>query len=351
MHGTLAQAGNRYVVQPNDTLASIAKHTLGSADRWTEIAKANRLPDHDLLLIGQIILIPQPFTQRIDLRPQRILSAAHPGMPPHHRPATIVPVWAYHFILADEMNPLAKRAIRKVLLPPKGVTDLVELERIAHPEHHGFTPRDPASTVSLGRHVGGRVDSRFLSASTRPGGAPRFPGKRFWINLDKAERAGVTVHGNTAIIADLDRVIAKTKSAAQRQNLGRIRELAMHSDHEILLEGHIPASAIKTGAMMGATRTLQVVSGVGIVLTAYDLEQAAERSHAKHSIRPLAAETVRQVGGWAGAWAGMQGGALIGAAVGIETGPGALVTGFIRGAIGGIAGFTGASWIASSIEH
>lgn len=83
----------------------------------------------------------------------------------------------------------------------------------------------------------------------------------------------------------------------QRQKFLRVRELAAHADHEILLEGHVPASAVKTGAMMGATRTLQVVSGVGIMLTAYDLEQAAERSRAKHSIRPLAAETVRQAGG------------------------------------------------------
>ena len=342
---------NTYVVEPNDTLAGIAESRLGSAHRWQEIARANGIGHFDPLLIGRPLAMPAPVMQSFDPAPRRILAAAHPAQPMERRPATTVPAWSYHFLLADEMNPFARRAVRRVLLPPRGVTDLVELERLTHPERHGFSPRDPASPVSMGRHVGGRVDSRFLSASGRSGGSPRFPGQRFWINLDKARAAGVTVHETPAIIADLDRVIARSRNAVQRANLIRIRELSLEVDHEILLEGHVPAAAIKTGPMLAATRGMQVVSGVGIVLTAYDLGRAAERSHATHSVRPLAAETVRQAGGWAGAWAGMQGGALVGGALGIETGPGALVTGFVGGAIGGVAGFLGASWIAGSIER
>lgn len=203
----------------------------------------------------------------------------------------------------------------------------------------------------MGRHVGGRVDSRFTSASTRPRGSPRFPGQRFWINIDKARAAGVVVHDGAVIAADLDRVIAKTRNAQQRAKLTAIKELSSKVDHEILLEGHVPAAAVKTGSMLAMTRGAQVVSGVGIILTAYDLEQAGERSRRQHSIRPLAAESVRQAGGWAGAWAGAELVGAAGVAVGIETGPGALVTGLIGGVIGGVAGFTGASWLARFMEH
>jgi hypothetical protein len=87
-----------------------------------------------------------------------------------------------------------------------------------------------------------------------------------------------------------------------------------------------------------------------VVLTAYDIEQAGERSVKQNSIRPLAAETVRQAGGWGGAWAGAELGAGVGAALGIETGPGAIVTGLVGGMIGGVAGFMGANWIAGFID-
>lgn len=88
-------------------------------------------------------------------------------MNPHDRPATIIPARGFTFVIADEMNPFARKVVRKVLLPPKGVTDPVLLERLFHPERYGFTPRSPGSPVSMGRHVGGRVDSNFISANVR----------------------------------------------------------------------------------------------------------------------------------------------------------------------------------------
>lgn len=350
-HTNGAGAHRIYVVRPNDTLSGIALAQLGAAHRWTEIASANRIHDAHRLLIGQRLVMPESVERQQPLFMARILVAGHPAMQPHERPATTLPGHAYHFLIADEPNPLTRRVVRKVLLPPPGVSDPADLTRLSRPEKFGFRPRAPGSPVSMGRHVGGRVDSGFISASDRAFGSPRFEGKRFWINIDKAKRAGVSVHETGPITADLDRVIGKTKSAARRADLAEIRDLARNVDHEVLLEGHVPAAAVKTGGMMAMTRGAQVVSGVGIVLTAYDLEQAAERSGAQHSIRPLAAESVRQAGGWAGAWAGAEMGAMAGAAVGIETGPGAIVTGLVGGLIGGIAGFTGASWIAGAIEH
>jgi LysM repeat protein len=339
-----------YVVRPNDTLSGIAQQQLGSAHRWTEIAKANNVRDAHRLMIGQRLTLPEAGRQVDQFQRWRIAVPSNLGMPPHQRPATLLPGRAFMFVVADEMNPLTRRAVRKVLLPPKGVTDFAEIARLSHPEKFGFSPRNPGSPVSLGRHVGGRVDSRFISASERTFGSPRFEGQKFWINIDKARRAGVVVHESSDIIADLDRVTAKTRNPVQKANFQAIRKLSTTVDHELVFEGKIPAGAIKTGSMMAITKGAQVVSGVGIVLTAYDLEQAAQRSHDQHSIKPRAAETVRQAGGWGGALAGAELGAMTGVAVGIETGPGALVTGLIGGMIGGIAGFTGANWIASYIE-
>ncbi|GIZ14781.1 hypothetical protein [Capnocytophaga catalasegens] len=65
----------------------------------------------------------------------------------------------------------------------------------------------------------------------------------------------------------------------------------------------------------------------------YEVEQAVEKSIKKERIKPIAAETIRQVGGWGGAIAGAKIGAVGGAFLGIETGPGAIIFG-----IGGYLG-------------
>lgn len=60
----------------------------------------------------------------------------------------------------------------------------------------------------------------------------------------------------------------------------------------------------------------RVVQVVGIVLTAYDLEQATEKSIKTGSVKPISAEVIRQAGGWGGFVAGAKIGTLAGAAVG-----------------------------------
>jgi len=280
-----------------------------------------------------------------------IITNAKPSAPLQDRPATSFLGRVHLFIIADELNPLTRRLVRKVLLPPKGVTNPADIARLTHPEQYGFQPRDPASNVGLGRHVGGRVDSRYISASDRTLGSPRLNGKRFFIDVEKARAAGVKVHETPEIISDLDNLIAKTRRADRQARLRWIRDKALNVDKEVLVEGAVPGAAVKTSGMMAVTRGAQVLCGVGVVLTAYDLEQAGQRSYQQGSVRPLAAETVRQVGGWAGAWAGMEIGGGVGAAAGIETGPGALVTGLIGGLVGGYAGFTGADWASCWIEH
>ena len=338
------------VVRPNDRLTDIARQVLGSSERWQEIAAANGSGARDRILIGQPLSVARPVDQS-PLHPPTVIARPDRGRPMHEQPATAILGRVHLFVMADEPNPFTRRVVRKVLLPPRGVTAPGEITRLTHPERHGFRPRDPMSNVGPGRHVGGRVDSRFTSASNEALGSPRFKGGRFFINVSKARAAGVTLHETPAIIADLDRVIARTADPTRQARLRWIRDKALTVDREVLLEGAVPASAVKTGSMMALTRGAQGVSGVGILITAYDVARAGERAHDQHSIRPLAVETVRQTGGWAGAWAGMQIGGSLGTLVGIEAGPGALVTGLVGGIVGGLAGFTGAEWAARWIEH
>lgn len=125
-------------------------------------------------------------------------------------------------------------------------------------------------------------------------------------------------------------------------------------DKEILLHGgKIPASAIFTEQSLSMTKTVirgaRVVQVFGIAFTAYDLGKAGEKSIEINSPRPLAAETVRQIGGWSAAAKGFAIGGSLGAAAGIETGPGAVVTGIIGGIVFGVVGYFAADWVADYI--
>lgn len=55
---TPASTDQEITVHPGDTLSSIALDTLGSADRYPELAQRNSLTDPDQLEVGQIIQIP-----------------------------------------------------------------------------------------------------------------------------------------------------------------------------------------------------------------------------------------------------------------------------------------------------
>jgi hypothetical protein len=100
---------------------------------------------------------------------------------------------------------------------------------------------------------------------------------------------------------------------------------------------------------MALTRGLQGVQVVGFVMTAVDLGSAANQWVKAGSVKPIAAETIRQAGGWAAAWAGVKVGGAAGAALGIETGPGAVLTGAAGALVGGVAGYCGFDWVADHI--
>lgn len=47
-----------YVVQPGDTLSTIAQQLLGDPSRYIEIARLNGIPDPNLIHVGQVLQIP-----------------------------------------------------------------------------------------------------------------------------------------------------------------------------------------------------------------------------------------------------------------------------------------------------
>ena len=97
-------------------------------------------------------------------------------------------------------------------------------------------------------------------------------------------------------------------------------------------------------------RAGRVITVIGVVFTAVELAEAGQKSYAQNSFKPIAAESIRQVGGWGGAIAGGEIGFLVGAALGIESGPGLFVTGAIGAIIFGAAGYAGADWVADWVD-
>lgn len=357
-------------VRLGDSFSSLAERMLGDGSRWQEVEQANRLPEPGLLLLDQQIRAPSTTAQDASLTvvgkaPSVGLLQTRPsgaGSGPAQRSSNaretrpaLVPAHSYVFVVADEVNPLNGKVIRRVITSPKLADEVAKrigkpVQVFPNPERFGFSASDPNSALPLGRHAQGMKPSPFQSASrTQPLGARRFAGDPFWIDEAKARAAGATFHEAPEVVSDLRRILAKTKNPAGRAQLEGIIKI-VHEDREVLLKGAVPAAAVKGVGAMSATRALQGVEIIGFVMSAVSLEHATERSFDQHSVRPLAAETVRQAGGWAAAWAGMKLGALGGAAVGIESGPGAVVTAAAGGIVGGVIGYFGFGWIADHIE-
>jgi len=350
-----------YVVQPGDTLWRIAAIQLGDPQKWTLIAQDNPHTNANRLMVGESLYLrdsalnrhrssisapPRVFT----IAPAQTATACTNG-----HATSLIPARGFLFVLADEINPLNQKVVRKVMVNPKLAASLSfrlgqTVPVMANPEVFGLRPSGPAnSPISMGRHALGMKPSPFSSASTHPLGAPRFSGSRFWIDVAKAEAAGATFHSTQEIMDDLDRIAKKMKKPEDVARAERIKDL-VRGDKEVLIKGPVPAGAVKGATSMAITRSLQGVQVVGFVVTAVDLTHATQKSVQQNSIKPIAAETVRQAGGWGMAWAGAKLGAMGGAALGIETGPGALITGAIGAVAGGVAGYWGFDWIADHID-
>ncbi|WP_404368790.1 hypothetical protein ACIHQR_05030 [Corallococcus coralloides] len=252
---------------------------------------------------------------------------------------------AFIFVVVDEATPSGK-VVRKVLeFPGPSQAQYV----LANPEIFGMQPPNPNAPFSIGEHALGHNQSKFLSASTRRGGAPNITGRPTYIDIKKATSAGAKIHSTEAILEDL--ALLEKAHPDWRPRIEKLRK-AIVMEGEVLLEGSVPASAIqRTHHAMTAARGLKAIQVIGMAFTVYDVGKATTKSVKQGSIKPITAEGIRQVGGWAAAVAGMKVGALTGAALGVETGPGAILTGFAGALIVGTAGYFGADWAADFIDE
>lgn len=343
----------QYVVRPGDTLWGIAGTHFGAPEKWTAIAQDNHLSRPNRLMVGERLIL------RDELVAQRPVGVPATGIPPkpssepQHAPS-VIPGRAFLFVLADEIDPLRQKVVRKVMVNPKMAARVSTrlgrpVQLMPNPSIFGLQPTGPDAAVTMGRHAMNLKPSPFSSASTHPLGAPRFSGSPFWVDVDATKAAGATFHNADDIVADLDRIAGKMRKPGDIAKIEELKRL-VRGDREVLIRGSIPATAIKGTTAMALTRGLQVVQVVGFVVTAVELTQATQKSMATRSAAPIAAEGIRQVGGWAMAWGGMKLGGVAGAAVGIETGPGAIVFGAAGALAGGFAGYMGFDWIADQID-
>ncbi|MFN9210748.1 MAG: LysM peptidoglycan-binding domain-containing protein [Betaproteobacteria bacterium] len=345
-----------YWVQAGDSLWKIAERFYGRGSQWPQLARLNWMDPHRLtpLLVGQRLTIDYPGGP-LPSRGEPVAPAFRDMARPFEvdSPA-IIPVVPYVFVLADEIDPFRRKVVRRVLVDPVLTAEAAKnlgrpLRVFPNPERFGFIPSDPNSPLSMGRHAKGMKPSSFVSASDRIlRGSPRILGEPFWIDLGKLS-PGAKVFETSEILADLDRIAAKTATAGGKVDIEAKRQLVL-ADREVLIKGAVPPQAVKGAAAMGATRLLQGVQIVGFAMTAVNLGHAGEQSIRTHSVRPIAAETVRQAGGWASAWAGMKLGVATGAVLGFSTGPGAVITAGVGGFVGGVAGYFAFDWVADHIS-
>ena len=270
------------------------------------------------------------------------------------------------------------------MLPEVGARNLVRKVGVI-PNDFILQPSNPLARLSPADHALG-TPSQWISASNRPFGSPNIQGRPVLMDVEAIRRAGGTIVTEAELIADLQRYARANPAAANRvQRLisaiqgvegetlasysGRVRPITgthlnyvqqaealwARFDAKAITRAELEAGLARLSTTYRAARIAgrvgRVFMVVGIVLTAVDMGFAVDRSVREQSFRPIAAETIRQVGGWGGAIAGAKLGAMAGAALGIETGPGAIVAGAVGAIIFGAAGYFGADWLADHISE
>ena len=383
-----------YVVQYNDTLGTIAEKKLGNKNRWVEIAKLNEIQSPYQLFVGQVIKLPRQ-------QPPVFRNTPSPSTN-YFPPASFALARGFLFVVYEQLPEVGSdKVIRKIAKVP---TDFSK--------HPHLTPTGPFANVTTVKHaLDGAKPSQYLSASNRPLGSPTNVNEYIREELGSRKPSSVNpkefIGRDRPVLIDLQRLPFGTNIVTEGQLINDLNSYAglvpeekarvstlirtiKNVEGEVLIPGAVARDAVKkvsnvhsayilTAEELNAKRVLgqiteeqltaelglltksynrmkivghvgRVITVVGIVFTVVDVAKAAQRSSEKGSYKPLAAETVRQIGGWGGAWAGGELGFTVGAALGIETGPGLFVTGAIGTIVFGAAGYMGASWVADWID-
>lgn len=353
-----------YIVQPEDTLESIAAKKLGNAGRWGEIARLNQIVNPDLIFVGQKLKLPAPRHSN---------GSSAKASSNKQKPNNLALAEGYTFILYEQLPDVGDgKIIRKVAVVPR---------------NYALLPKKPGGNLSLAEHAMAYKleESPYLSASNRPIGSPTGgeKGTPLLIDVNKVVKAGGKVYSVSDVIKDLERYIREHPHTKPR--VTKLISVIRDIEGEVLIENGTPPGSGKTlGSAHRAyiksaerlfadyksgvlnreelVKSLQnletqykqakiigrfgrILMIVGVVFTVHDLIEATDKSLTQRSWVPVSQEIARQSAGWGGAMAGMKIGFVTGAAFGIETGPGAILTGMIGAFIFGAIGYHSADYI------
>ncbi|MFC7419353.1 hypothetical protein ACFQNF_05620 [Iodobacter arcticus] len=272
-----------------------------------------------------------------------------------------MPAIAFNFVIIEQPGKDGFLVRKGFLASPENYAKLQKMGLTAeqikgefYPEKYGLMPKSWEVPLSPLDHVMGRNVSPYISTSSFfPHGAGDFLGKKIYFDIAKLNELGIKIVSTDELAASL--IEYKTAHPHTAPRIDKLIHAITELEGETLLHSkRVPPEAIITPSSLAATkatmRVVKVVGVVGVLFTAYDLEQATEKSIKLKSVKPISAEIVRQAGGWAGARAGFALGGTAGAAAGVETGPGLIITGLIGGIVFGIGGYYGASWVADHID-
>lgn len=388
-----------YIVQYDDTLQKIAEKELGDINRWYEIAQLNNIQSPYQLSIGQTIKLPNKIS---------LFSPKPPIITDKPRPATMVLARGLMFVVFEQLPETGSdKIIRKIAAIPRDFSNHPNLSPLA--PYSRVTEAEHALGNNKSRFLSASNRPYGSPTNVIEGILDKYGNKPPPSTANPKDFIGK--FGNEKIrpvIIDLNKLPPGTKIINENELLGfleqhaagitpqekfrvlKLMETIKNVEGEVLIEGGVPKDAVKkvsnvhsayiltaeellakhrlgqiTEAELNAElkvlaksynrvkmfgRVGRVITVVGIVFTVADVAQASQKSYEKRSFRPIAAETVRQIGGWGGAWAGAQSGAVIGAIFGIELTPvGMVVTGAIGaiffGALGYFIGDVAAGWI------
>lgn len=355
-----------YVVKSGDILGRIAQNHNTTVEKLLELNPSITNPNQ--IKIGQKIQLPTTQKKKINVRKNQVKAMKEntPDTLPEND-GTVCPMEqsnknGINMFLYIFYKEVAKEGTLTRLTTINAVSfDYNKIDEITqNPKKYGIIPRGDLMEKSSeiikrpGLHALGNTNSIYTSASTFEAGAKGFNyTHKFYIDIEVVKKQGGTIVSTSKIIEDL--YLLKGEQPHLSQRIDKLLTVIDKIEGETLIESSGYKTAVMTEFEYNLMKKMNIagkgLSILAIGLTVMDIKNATMKSVKQKSYKPIAAETIRQAGGWGGAWAGAEIGGAGGAALGIETGPGAIVTGLIGGIVFGIAGYFGADWVADYIDE